>query len=331
MLKSAQFRREREVVWKELDRLLQTMEQGHRDRLTPQELMRLPSLYRATLSSLSVARGISLDQSLLQYLENLASRAYFQIYGPRAGITQVIYSFLVWDFPNAVRRLAPHVALSAVLLLIGIYAGFSLTSQDNEWYYTFVPAEMAGDRTPTSTTAELRDVLYGDRHAADDLSVFASFLFVHNSKIGLACFALGFALGLPTLFLTLFNGVSFGAFVALYTGRGLGTELGGWLIIHGSTELLALTLCSGAGLALADAVIFPRHRSRSATLAEMGPTAGIIALGAVLMFLVAGVLEGIGRQSIEDTPTRYAIGLFMAVAWLTYFLFAGRGAQHGGD
>ena len=323
MLKSAQFRREREAAWVELDGLLKTMEKGNRDRLTPQELMRLPTL--------SVARGISLDQSLLAYLESLANRAYFQIYGPRAGIIRVVTNFLGWDFPNAVRRLALHIALAAALLVIGTYAGYRLTSQDSEWYYTFVPADMAGERTPASSTEELRAVLYGDRHETDKLSIFASFLFVHNSKIGLASFALGFALGLPTLFLTLFNGVTFGSFIALYTSRGLGTELGGWLIIHGSTELTALALCGGAGFALADAIIFPRKRSRLAMLAEAGPTAAIVALGAVLMFLVAGILEGIGRQSIEDTTTRYIIGLIMALLWSAYFMFAGRGLPNGDD
>ncbi len=51
--------------------------------LSLDELQRLPILYRAALSSLSVARTIALDRNLLLYLENLALRAYLAVYGPR--------------------------------------------------------------------------------------------------------------------------------------------------------------------------------------------------------------------------------------------------------
>ena len=64
-LKSSQFRKEREASWRELDALVARMEQKSTVALEPSELMRLPTLYRAALSSLSVARAISLDRSLL--------------------------------------------------------------------------------------------------------------------------------------------------------------------------------------------------------------------------------------------------------------------------
>ncbi len=38
--------------------------------------------------------------------------------------------------------------------------------------------------------------------------------------------------------------------------------------------------------------------------------------GVVVMLLVAGILEGIGRQTIQDDSTRYAIGLAMLGGWL---------------
>jgi hypothetical protein len=41
--------------------------------------------------------------------------------------------------------------------------------------------------------------------------------------------------------------------------------------------------------------------------------------GTVVMLMVAGMLEGIGRQLVDDTATRYAIGLTMLAGWLVYF------------
>ena len=62
--------------------------------LSLDELERLPILYRAALSSLSVARTIALDRNLLLYLENLALRAYLAVYGPRVSPLEGLRSVL---------------------------------------------------------------------------------------------------------------------------------------------------------------------------------------------------------------------------------------------
>jgi uncharacterized membrane protein SpoIIM required for sporulation len=320
-LKSSQFRKEREASWRELDALVGRMEQKSTVELEPSELMRLPSLYRAALSSLSVARAISLDRSLLAYLENLANRAYFQIYGPRAGLGEVLAGFFGRSWPAAVRAIGRPVLLSIVVMTLSALAGYWLTTGDVEWYYTLMPEDLAGGRSPASSTESLRAALYdGGDEDGGSLTVFSSFLFVHNSRIALLCFALGIALGVPTLLLLVSNGLMLGCFFALYAGRGLGFELGGWLIIHGGTELLAVALCGGAGLAIADAFLFPSQRTRLQSLAERGRVAGLVAVGAVVMLLIAGILEGIGRQVITDDFMRYTIGLGMLALWSLYFL-----------
>jgi uncharacterized membrane protein SpoIIM required for sporulation len=319
-LKSSQFRKEREASWRELDQLVGRMEAKSPSVLEPAELMRLPTLYRAALSSLSVARAISLDRSLLGYLENLANRTYFQIYGPRAGFGEVLGQFFAESWPHAVRTLARPIMLSVLVLMLSACAGFWLTSHDVEWYYTLMSQDIASGRSPTSSTESLREALYDNADASGGaLSFFSSFLFVHNSQIAMLCFALGIALGVPTLVLLISNGMMLGTFFALYAGRGLGFELGGWLIIHGGTELLAIALCGGAGLAIADGLLFPGQKTRLRSLADRGRLGGIVALGSVGMLMVAGALEGIGRQVITDDWTRYGIGIAMLVLWAVYF------------
>ena len=49
---TARFREEREADWEEFDRLLTRLEKGSARALTDEELLRLPALYRATLSQL---------------------------------------------------------------------------------------------------------------------------------------------------------------------------------------------------------------------------------------------------------------------------------------
>ena len=83
-LKSAQFRREREEAWRELELLLERVEKRGLQDLTAAELNRLPVLYRGAASSLSVATAISLDKNLLDYLTALVGRdGWYLVYGPR--------------------------------------------------------------------------------------------------------------------------------------------------------------------------------------------------------------------------------------------------------
>src|SRR5262249_6000991 len=73
--------------------LLGRVERGSAKSLSDEELLALPVLYRQALSSLSVARATSLDHSLIDYLESLSTRAYFFVYGTRAGLRQRLALF----------------------------------------------------------------------------------------------------------------------------------------------------------------------------------------------------------------------------------------------
>src|SRR5579885_3637565 len=114
-LKSAQFRRERERSWEELEELVQRVEREGLDGLSAGEVARLPSLYRSAVSALSVATAISLDKNLLEYLRSLVGRAYLAVYGTKQPAGQVVLDFFRARFPREVRRFLPFV-LTAVLL-----------------------------------------------------------------------------------------------------------------------------------------------------------------------------------------------------------------------
>lgn len=318
-LKSSTFRAEREHIWKELDALLVKAEKKGLSKLTSKELLRLPGLYRATLSSVSVARSISLDLNLVTFLENLSARAYLQIYGVKATIKGSILKFFTVTFPEAVRKAKWYVLISFLCMFMGTVAGYTLTQNNQDWYYTFVG--MDDSRSPASSTEELRDIIYNKKKPeADDLSVFSTFLFTHNSRVGMLAFALGFALGLPTIYLIFQNGLMLGAFTALYTSRGLGPDIWGWLLIHGVTELLAIILCGAAGLILGASIIFPGKKNRVDNLAIEGKRAGVIVMGCVAMLFIAGLLEGFGRQLITDMGVRYSVALITGAFWIFYFL-----------
>jgi uncharacterized membrane protein SpoIIM required for sporulation len=325
-LRSNEFRRGRERNWLELETLISKAERGGMGALDIEELRRLPLLYRSALSALSVARAIALDRNLLLYLENLGLRAFLLVYGPRESLAAGFTAFLRRDFPAAVRASGVHILIAFLAILAGTVAGFLLTASDETWLNSLVPSGLAGDRGIGSTReALLRDEIFAPWPGfARSFVVFANFLFRHNTVVGLLTFGLGIGAGVPTLMLLTYQGLGFGAFVALHSNRGLAVDFLGWVSIHGVTEFGAIILCGAGGLVIAQNILFPGRYSRIENLAMRGRVAAQLVVGAVMMFFVAGLIEGGLRQLVADTTARFAIGGLTGACWLAYFTLAGR-------
>ena len=319
-LKSYEFRRERESSWAELEILVDRIEKSGLKSLSAEELHQLPSLYRAALSSLSVARSISLDRNVVEYLESLASRAYVCVYSTRRGGLRTVVDFLVRGFPQLVYELRWQLWLAIFLMTLGAACGFALTAADPERFYSFVDPALAGGRGPTASREELNAVLFGDSGGSTaQLSQFASFLFQHNAKIGMMCFGLGFLAGVPVALLLFTNGLMLGAMIAVHWHKDLTIEFCTWVMGHGVTELLAVCLCGAAGLAVGQALVFPGVHKRLENLARMGRKAGAVVIGTVLLFFIAALIEGYFRQLVPSVELRALMAGVTAVLWFLYF------------
>jgi uncharacterized membrane protein SpoIIM required for sporulation len=310
------FREARGEDWARLEEMLNEIERGRASSLSSAELFELPVLYRATLSSLSVARETSLDADLVGYLESLSTRAYFILYGVHAPFWKRLLRFFAHDWPAAVRTLWRETIVSAVTFALGAVAMYLLVRSDPSWFYAVMPEEMSQGRDPGASAETLRESLYG---SGEGLSVFASQLFANNAWVSIRCFAFGFAFGVPTLLMLLDNGSEMGAFFAIFVPKGLGFQFAAWLTIHGTTELFAIALAGAAGLRIGMAIAFPGRQTRFASAVTAGRVSATVMLGVVVMLAVAGTLEGIGRQVITNDWARIAIGGGALLGWLLYF------------
>ena len=326
VLKSSQFRKGREAGWLELEELINRVERRGTGALTLDELQRLPILYRAALSSLSVARTIALDRNLLMYLENLALRSFLTVYQPRVSPLEGLREFFRRDLPEAVRSARWHILIAALAMLAGTIAGFLLTVHEESWFSSLVPSNLAGGRGPASTRADLLDkeIFAPWPGIYEAFGLFANVLLSHNSLVGIMTFGLGLFAGVPTIMLTVYQGLPLGAFVALHYNRDLTIDFLGWLAIHGVTELTAFILFAAGGLIIAEKLLFPGRYTRLENLALHGRIAAQVAVGGVLMLFVAAILEGGFRQLVQSTPLRFGIGFGIGALWLAYFCLSGR-------
>ncbi len=318
--RSVRFRNEREDAWQDLEEIIDQIDSKGIKSVSAQDLNRLPSLYRSTLSALNVARATSLDRNLTRYLENLCSRAYLCVYTSRQKPLGVVWHFITHRLPMAVYAVRWHLFLSTMILFMGAIVAWVMVINEPEAFVTFVDAAYAQGRGPTSTREELRAVLFsGSDFSFGDLSSFSGHLMTHNARIGMMCFALSFAVGLPTLYLLFKNGAVLGAFAGVHSLKGLTVELFSWLLPHGVTEFLAVLLCGAAGFLVAEAILFPGRRTRLQNLAIQGRKAGVVVIGAVGLFLLAGLIEGFFRQSVQSIAARYAMAGYTAIVWFGYF------------
>lgn len=329
LVNATRFRQAHEADWEQLDRIVTRIEKRSIRSLSDDDLLALPALYRTTLSSLSVARDTSLDRALITYLERLCTRAYFQIYGVKTPAWRQLAGFFARGWPGAVRSLWRETLFCVALTFGAALLAYLLIRSDSTWFYSIIPQGLADGRDPTATTTALRSTLYDNRQ--DWLGVFATFLFTHNSQIAIFAFALGFAFGIPTVLLILYNGLTLGAFFAIFAAKGLGPNVAGWLMIHGTTEIFAICISGAAGIRIGLAIAFPGRASRMDSAVEAGRTAATAMAGTVIMLAVAGLLEGIGRQTILSDSLRMLIGSAVLIGWLSYFYVLPLRRGEGGD
>lgn len=322
-LRSDRFRLEREADWKRLEAIVAQVEKGRLRRLSDEDLLALPGLYRTVASSLSIARETSLDAATLAYLEALVQRAWFVVYGPRTSLADWLRDFLGGGWSAAVRGIGPDIAIALALMVASFAAGWLLVAHDPDWYFALVDRDMAGPRVPGASAEQLRATLFG-ASGQSGLGFFAAQLFSNNARVSIMAFGLGFAFGIPTLLLLAHNLALLGAMVWLYHGSGLALDFAGWIAVHGTTEFYAILLAGAAGLHIGRALAFPGDRPVLQSAAMAGRRAALVMAGVVLMLIVAALLEGFARQLVDTTAGRFAIGGFMLLGWTAYFLAAGR-------
>lgn len=327
-LRSDRFRLEREGDWRRLEGIVAALERNRPRRISDEDLLALPVLYRQAASSLAVAREISLDAATLAYLESLVRRAWFQIYGTRMTFPRWLGRFLGGGWSAAVRGVWLEICIALAVMVAGTMAGWLLVARDRQWFHALVPGQFADARQPGASREILAETLAGTAGAGmgggEGLSVFAAYLFSNNTAVAVMAFGLGFAFGIPTMLLLVYNMAVLGAMLWLFTDAGLGWEFAAWLSVHGTTELLAILLAGAAGLHIGRGMALPGERTVLAAAAASGRRAAQVMAGVVLMLAVAGLLEGYARQLIGSAPARAAIGGAMLALWAAYFLLLRR-------
>ena len=281
------------------------------------ELRELGKLYRLHTSRLARLRERDEDPEAIRYLNALCVRAYTVLYGSSKG-EETGQRSMVAGLADALGRTWQAQALAWILLLGGMLIGGVLAWREPESLYALIPSSLGYgsedlDRLISSSSARSTFLQRSTPPASWNVA-FGSYLFVHNTRVGLLSFATGVFAGVPTIVLQLYNGIAVGAFASIFLRDAHPLPFIAWILPHAIPELTAVTLCAAAGLLLGGAVAAPGRRSRAQALRESLQPALLLFTAAIPMFALAALVESFVRESHLNTSSRMAIAASLAAA-----------------
>ncbi len=311
----AQLLESRRAQWAELEMLCDQLEMRGRTRdARPDTVLHFANLYRSTCADLALADAHQLPSTTINYLHHLVARAHNNLY--RSNRMQPA-TWVETLFVTAPRHifLDPCVRV-ATLLFFGLFVLSAFMAYQADLFPGFAKSVL-GEQQMEKLESMYADPIQG---SLDHYVVMAAFYIMHNTGIGLQCFALG-VLIIPCLYKLSFNAILLGASFG-YMSRPDST--GGdhflhFVTAHGPFELTAIALSGAAGLRVGVGLFSTGGLTRVASLVRSARRAVPIMAAAGVLFFLAALTEGF----ISPSPLPYTIKALWAVgsAGLISFYF----------
>jgi uncharacterized membrane protein SpoIIM required for sporulation len=303
---STRWLEQRRPVWRRLESLVARCDGGRVDRLAPDELQELGLLYRQAAADLATLRDDPSADRFAASLGQLLARAHHTIYSAERPAVSSMYRFVRDTFPETFQRHIAHCAVATAIFVIGAGLGAALA-----WSHPEVKAQVLGP-------AMIESIDRGEMWTQSIVTIkplASSAIMTNNMSVAFVTFASGITAGIGTFYYLILNGFLLGVVGAACATRGMSLALWSFVAPHGVLELPAICIAGGAGLRLAQGLIFPGILPRRDALRAAGVDAVRLVLGCVPVLVVAGVIEAF------VSPTGLAIAQKFSLAAALLILF----------
>jgi len=327
IMRQQQFEETYQVQWEQLEQLLVELDKPRRKRHMSTELMdQLPHLYRETCNHYALAQSRRYSPALESQLHDLVLRSHRQLYRHRSALFWRLVNFVTVDFPTSFRANINYFWLATALLLIpGLVVGGYIYKKP-ELIYSIMDDNQVAMYEHMYNPSNKKLGRSKERTAETDLYMFG-FYIRNNIGVGFRTFASGMLLGLGTVLLLVFNGVSMGSVAGHLTRVGYNDTFWPFVSGHGAFELTAIVICGAAGLLLAHAIISPGQQTRIQALKSRANEAIKLVMGAALMLLIAAFIEAFWSSSGLSNAIKYSAAAIFWTLVIVYFLLVGRGSR----
>lgn len=286
--------------------------------LSATEIEEFGVLYRETSSDLALARREYPRAPVVGYLNGLVVEAHGLVYRARRRGENPLIAFFAREFPATFRRHAPAVLLAFLAFILPAVLAYALVLRSPAAEAVLVPPGFDARIADVRRTGRWADM------SASESSLAASTIMTNNVRVAITAFAGGIGLGLLSLFVLAFNGLSLGAVAAAAQSGGVGLALWSFVSPHGWIELTVIFIAGGAGLLIGKAVLLPGLLSRRDAIVAAAQEAVRLLLGGAALLVVAGTIEGFVSPSLLPEGFKIAFGALTGLTLFSYLGFAGR-------
>ena len=307
--------------WDELERLCDVMEnRGRTDSAGgvnhggAQGVSRFSALYRAACADLALADAYQLPPNTVTYLHQLVARAHNQLYRANKFEPSRWTDVVFHEAPQQI--FADPCVRVAAMVFFGLFALSMYLGYDETRFPGFAEAMVGANQLE-----QLEDMYEKPIDGSIDHYVpMASFYIMHNTGIGLRCFAYGILI-IPCLYSLAYNGIALGTmfgYMARADSTG-GDNFFHFVTAHGPFELTAIALAAGAGLRLGIGVFHTKGLRRIDSIRENAMAAVPIMAASACLFVLAAFTEGF--LSPSPAPYLFKAGWAIMSAGLVSFYF----------
>lgn len=277
---------------------------------------KLAALYIELVNDLAYAQTFYPKSNTVNYLNELASKAYLSIYKDKRMESNRLSAFFKYDVPYIAYKYKRQIYFAflffAVFVLIGI---FSTLTDDG-----FVRL-ILGDDYVNKT---MENIANGDPVAVyKSGSEWGGFLAItiNNIRVAFMAFVYGILGGVGTFYVLMQNGIMLGAFQSMFYTQGvLGESMRG-IWIHGAMEIFAIVISGAAGFILAKGILFPKTYSRIDSFKKHFVDGVKLLVGTIPFFIAAGFLEGFVTRYSDRMPNALALVIILGTFFCIFYYF----------
>lgn len=296
--------------WAELERLCEAMEVNGKTHKAGEQyrgaagIVRFAALYRGACADLALADAYQLPPATVTYLHRLVARAHNQLYRSGKFSPVGFFELVFRDAPQQI--FADPCVRVATLVFFGMFTLSMYLGYEQSMFPNFA-ANVVGQEQLDALEAMYDEKITGSLQHYVGMS---GFYIMHNTGIGLQCFAYGILL-IPCLYLLAFNGVSLGTmFGYMARENTVGSDnFFHFVTAHGPFELTAIALSAAAGLRLGVGFFYTEGLTRIDSMRRSAHRSVPIMAAAATLFVLAAFTEGF----LSPSPAPYLIKAAWAI------------------
>lgn len=308
--------------WDDFQRMADRVAHGGLDGLRTTELTDFAARYREVAADLARARTYRADAAVVLQLERMVAAGHNALYRVDRRTWRRLARFVALEAPAAVVTHRRAVALACVAFLVPALVGFAVIREHPGLAPQLLPDTML-ERAEAGAARTEGGLGYFVADAAERPVVAASII-TNNLRVAMMAFASGILLGVGSLAVLAFNGLSLGAISGAFANVGVLGYLWTFVVGHGVLELFAIWVAGAAGLLLGGALIRPGDYSRSDALVMAGQTAVRLLVAAAVLLLCAGLIEGFVSASNWPLAFRASVSVASTVLLGAYLALGAR-------